>query len=664
MEDLDTLFARREEWQRIAFENIKHNLIFARDNRFLQYDGVKEEHLVIIYGKSQVGKTTLILAMMGIRDADSFREVSETLRAGIPRGNSSTSTAIVYARSEDDRYGCAVTSIDSFPPQEIQSFDKEGMIRRLQEVRVDVENHRANADRILYITIPGRYFTAPPSGDRISVLDMPGIGSRNHKEDEHVRNLMVRYCPIASACIIACRSNDIQSLETLALPDKSNWKRMEHRFVLAVTHAYNDGSIKKYFQDGRGSREKGFHPYVTDIYTEKIRNILGQDNRTKIFPLDMGNSMEQLWNSLTDERDKQELLETQEKGLSSLRTWIVGHRENRLKTAIGNLRDVVERAVEEDICGVDREAGEIRERMDFVQRDIIRTEDWLQCTTGSEGQLQQYEKDYAALNEQWQRLTLHKDAGEGADKGADSLYKQLEKRLKQVSMELSGDQTRWHGQKDEIRKDLWKLVEKFAKKQTAELKPAADICNIPQRSIDPREIYPRFMALWEQSPLTPRTLFGLIEIPDQVYASKLQEVCQDVEGMLNQEFDKLIRPYKKELEKLCEKKNAEIESAKYRAQNYEIRIQQLREETKALEKKLADCESERKKLTHRKEKDQKTLNMYRKYTREAHESQRRELVEKINSAALPEDKLVGILFLGVLDRDYQKVTGGDYGTRN
>ena len=68
------LFLKKEDWQRKTFKMIKSDLISAKDNRFVRYDNTEENHLVMIYGKSQVGKTTLILNMIGLKP-DCFSEV-------------------------------------------------------------------------------------------------------------------------------------------------------------------------------------------------------------------------------------------------------------------------------------------------------------------------------------------------------------------------------------------------------------------------------------------------------------------------------------------------------------------------------------------------------------------------------------------------------------
>lgn len=77
----EELFKERSLWQKDAFDRIKASLLTARDNAFLQYDGMQESYLVVVYGPSQIGKTSLILKLIGIRDDnDCFQKVSQTLR--------------------------------------------------------------------------------------------------------------------------------------------------------------------------------------------------------------------------------------------------------------------------------------------------------------------------------------------------------------------------------------------------------------------------------------------------------------------------------------------------------------------------------------------------------------------------------------------------------
>ena len=132
----EELFKERSLWQKDAFDRIKASLLTARDNAFLQYDGMQESYLVVVYGPSQIGKTSLILKLIGIRDDnDCFQKVSQTLRTEeITRGNSSTSTAILYARSDTEQYALAVEDEPNKVSEKLFFSDEKELEAKLIEV--------------------------------------------------------------------------------------------------------------------------------------------------------------------------------------------------------------------------------------------------------------------------------------------------------------------------------------------------------------------------------------------------------------------------------------------------------------------------------------------------------------------------------------------------
>lgn len=661
--DLDTLFTHRDDWQRSTFESIKQSLLSARDNRFLCYDSSQEEHLVIVYGDSQVGKTTLLLTMIGIREGACFQEVADTLRAGIPRGNSSTSTAIIYARSEDDRYGFALTTMDNCPPREVSFYDRQGMIQRLKQVRETVEANQLSPDSILYITLPQGYFTDKAAQEHIVILDMPGVKSRNHRENAHVGSLMTRYLPIASACVIVCCSNEIQSLETLELPAVTDWKRMEHRFVLAITRAYSAGSIKTYFTQPRRDRETDFYHHIMKAYTENIRNILGRNNQTEIFPIDLGDSLGMLSQMLTDEADREELLNTRNTVLSNLRKWIAGHRENRLKAALDNLRDVVEQAGEAALQEADQQKEKIQTDIKKAQRSIKQAEKQIQFLVGdSLEESNDVDESYESTSRKGELLGEIKTLQKARKKlqsfgGVKGLYEDLEEELKKKGLE-KGDDTYWKDRDKKAYEALrMKAVDK-AEEGVKALKPEADV----SKAIRVDELDQQCVALWTQYAPTPQGFFSLKK--NRVYIDKLKLICQIMENVISGKLEKAAVPYIQQLNKELWDREQEMKNVEQQARDNQARIRRLHGTIKDLNKKLQVCQDEKERLQLRQQQDQKTLDMYKRYARQAHEEQRRQLMTQINSRLPSEDKLILILFLGVLDRDYQKVTGGAYENTN
>lgn len=93
-----------------------------------------------------------------------------------------------------------------------------------------------------------------------------------------------------------------------------------------------------------------------------------------------------------------------------------------------------------------------------------------------------------------------------------------------------------------------------------------------------------------------------------------------------------------------------------RRQNQSVR--RYKEDIAKLEKEIHCLELEIEKIESQKQQDRDSLSMYLKYAEEAYLAQRNNIIEKINTMCSAEDKLLLILFLGILDKDYVKVTGG------
>lgn len=57
-------------------------------------------------------------------------------------------------------------------------------------------------------------------------------------------NLMInKYMALATVNIIACKANEIQSLETLKLPINVDWKNLPHKYIVVITNSYGLGTI-------------------------------------------------------------------------------------------------------------------------------------------------------------------------------------------------------------------------------------------------------------------------------------------------------------------------------------------------------------------------------------------------------------------------------------
>ncbi len=647
------LFLKKEDWQRKTFKMIKSDLISAKDNRFVRYDNTEENHLVMIYGKSQVGKTTLILNMIGLKP-DCFSEVYETLRAGVPRGNSSTSTAIIYAKSVNKQYGCALSSINALSSKDTQYYDKKRMIAHLEKIRQQVENNKVPPNSILFIYIPKNYFIQDSMADSISIMDMPGIESRNHKEDIHVQNLMTKYIPISSVCIIACRSNEIQSLETLVLPNHLEWKRMEHRFILVITHAYNDGTTKQYFRTTPSKRTSNFYDYVVDAYTQEIRKILGAKNQTEVYPVDVGDTLTRLCNEeIKRDNDRKEIIETKDRVLANLRKSIIGHKGERLKSALMDLDIIIKHYRKDEIQRINEEISVLCSKIDNKKNLIKRTDHDIKELSGED-------------SEQDELLSEIKELEKVSGQFNSLLYScvsELSSQTKQYILESSLFKSKGN---DDYLKDKEQQVLGFMRTTvSASVKRYIQSINrlIRQADIDiiinsaQMQIEADSFILEEQNSIYPPKK-GLFSKREKVLLESIEAICVSIQGSINKHLNSYVNNCISEIEKHLSDKRQQINRISSSIKQEEGKKKKYLSEIKSLEKQIEELKSSKKDIEQKKTQDQKTLATYLEYAERAYIEQRNNVIQQINKSKSADDKLLLILFLGVLDKDYQKVTGG------
>lgn len=324
----DTLLGKREEWQNNTISEMQEKLNSHPTGRYLVADYKKS--LVVVYGNSQIGKTSLILNMMGILP-EFQRDVYSVLRAKQEYGDSSTVTAIIYLVSPCDDYGLSFSDGDQ---KEITFFDGESMIRRLSSLREDIENG-ASEERILYIFVPQCYFSREVlEKDTFSIMDLPGINSRNELEKEHVDSIVSRYMSMATVKMIVTKGDSIQDLASIDVPEGIDWRAFPNRYFIVVTMAFSQGSVKNYFNIKKEDRTQKFLEYVRDAYSE-IHNII-QSDEMEWYPIDVGDSFRNLLQIY--ENDAEEIVFTQQYFTKSIREAIVKRNGNGLQNIIADLK--------------------------------------------------------------------------------------------------------------------------------------------------------------------------------------------------------------------------------------------------------------------------------------------------------------------------------------
>lgn len=253
---------------------------------------------VSLYGKSQVGKTTFLLNLLGIKD-EYINLISDILRCGSRKGAAATPTAMIYRKSGDVYFRVIYHS----HAKELQT---ENEVRdELIELRQSIERKKFQQLEEVIVEIPSRYFN-DDNLCNIQVCDLPGIHSSNEDEKPHVEKIIKKFFPISSLKLIFQIGNDINDASHLfnnnSLSEIYGWKYSPKQFRLIITHAYSASSIPalKMFNDPVNGKLSILQYYRTQANQDEL-NPENVPKEVKIFPLEMGDSLVNLGNLYNEE---------------------------------------------------------------------------------------------------------------------------------------------------------------------------------------------------------------------------------------------------------------------------------------------------------------------------------------------------------------------------
>lgn len=195
---------------------------------------------VVVFGTTQVGKTTLVTDLMGVTPA-AMPRVSAVLRGGRAEGRSATPTALEYERSPDDRWGLRVQG-------DRQWFaSDEQMIGALAELRLSMEARRLIVDQPCVVSVPRDCFDTDRDL-RVRILDLPGDAPQHASETSHVQEMARRYVPLADLILLVGRSDGLGFLKpgALTLPGIEDWQSVPSRFRIVTTYSFTPKSARQF----------------------------------------------------------------------------------------------------------------------------------------------------------------------------------------------------------------------------------------------------------------------------------------------------------------------------------------------------------------------------------------------------------------------------------
>lgn len=275
------LYQQRDQWAITAYENFINQVDDA-----LKVDLTRSDQItIVVYGSTQVGKTSLILKILGIDDAH-MSEVSTLLRGGREIGKSATIMPIRYRKSEDNQWhihdiqgrDTAVSTVEEY----------------FKNLRASVEKGQINTTNIVDVYIPQYYFAHQSEGMLdIRILDLPGIQAKNEHEQNHVQQISTKYAANADLILLVGRSDDLAFINPsrLILDQFKYWTSQPSRFRVILTRAFSPATVIDYIKKNQDT-------FNLDAFKDRIFQQLKthdfpvpQECRDIIFPLEFGDSL-------------------------------------------------------------------------------------------------------------------------------------------------------------------------------------------------------------------------------------------------------------------------------------------------------------------------------------------------------------------------------------
>ena len=242
----------------------------------------------MVYGRSQVGKTELILALMGVRPNGKSRdELKKILRAGRGRGRSSTATALEYRITDGAGFALRIDGEVHSP------LDGAQLSEALARIRWQVESNRMDPSRRVELAIPACYFDQPR---KMNVIDLPGPDSSTREEHTHVRQLIDRYLDLANIVILVERTENHTGLLRLLDKGIDSWMMDAGSLRIVLSHALITKSIRTQV------RRRTFADYdaFRALFLQDMRSeVLAQFRNIEIFPVEVGDTRAKLETSET-----------------------------------------------------------------------------------------------------------------------------------------------------------------------------------------------------------------------------------------------------------------------------------------------------------------------------------------------------------------------------
>lgn len=276
-------YANRYRWAYDAYQRFINEI-----DPSLAGDFNRSSHVTVaVYGATQVGKTTLILDLLGIT-GQALARASSVLRGEQRMGKSSTACAIRYGRSSDDSWYIGDRS---------EPLDDDAARLQFSAIRTELEQGRAQSVDVLSVRLPAMFFEQG-AGEALSldlrILDIPGINAVNEAEQAQVTRVAEKYVATADLILLVGRADDLGFLHPnkLKLAALGDWMLQPNRYRVVLSYTFSPASFKTWF---------GQAPRTLEQVRAKLYQELGTHDykppkpvEAMLYPLEFGDSLHSL----------------------------------------------------------------------------------------------------------------------------------------------------------------------------------------------------------------------------------------------------------------------------------------------------------------------------------------------------------------------------------
>lgn len=283
-------YEKRNLWRDRAIDSYINSLSDKEVKEFIR-DSMNGTVPVSLYGKSQVGKTTFLLELIGIKQ-EFLETIHDILRCGTKEGAPATPTAMIYKRTQEEVFRVHYKSKISICATE------EEISNELIHLRKSVEDGTFHHLDEIVIEIPERYFNEYPKIN-IQICDLPGVDSANEKERPHVEQIIKKFIPLSALILVFQIGSEINSVSDLfsngVMSETLGWKYRKTPYRLVITKAFTADSVVREikFDDPFTGKKDIIELYRREA-NKDANNPENVPEDIKIFPFELGKSLRDL----------------------------------------------------------------------------------------------------------------------------------------------------------------------------------------------------------------------------------------------------------------------------------------------------------------------------------------------------------------------------------